>query len=133
MRATFLYWKTYIVKVSDYIAAINFRPHPKAYLIYCETSMMGLLWKYHYFFSYFFRVGFFICSLPVRSRYLVRLLFLCWITGCRTIDPPIWGLLPPTGTEPTPFRNLASQVSASQLNATTPGWKKSHYRCMTGS
>ena len=44
---------------------------------------------------------------------------LCWITGGHTIHPPIEGLLPPTGTEPTPFRNSASKVAGLQVHATT--------------
>ena len=57
----------------------------------------------------------------VRSQYLVRLLSWCWITGGHTIHPPIEGLLPPTGIEPTPFRNSASKVAGLQVHATTPG------------
>ena len=34
------------------------------------------------------------CQVPVRSQYLVRLLSQCWITGGRTIHPPIEGLTP---------------------------------------
>ena len=55
----------------------------------------------------------------VRSQYLVRLLSQCWITGGHTIHPPIKGLLPSTGIEPTPFRNSASKVAV--VHATTPG------------
>ena len=43
-----------------------------------------------------------------------------WITGGHTIHTPIEGLLPPTGTEPTPFRNSASRVAGLQVHATTP-------------
>ena len=46
---------------------------------------------------------------------------MCWITGGRTIHLPIEGLLPPTGIEPTPFRNSASTVTGLQVHATTPG------------
>ena len=46
---------------------------------------------------------------------------LSWITGGDTIHPPIEGLLPPTGIEPTPFRNSASEVAGLQVHATTPG------------
>ena len=62
-------------------------------------------------------------------QYLVRLLFKCWITGGHTIHPPIEGLLPPTGIEPTPFRNSASKVAGLQVPATTPGKEpKQYYR-----
>ena len=80
------------------------------------------------FFSQIFsKVGFFIRSLPygsqfsptcdldalftVMSQYLVRLLSLCWITCAHRIHPPIEGLLLSTGTESTPFQNLASKVA----------------------
>ena len=36
-----------------------------------------------------------------------------------TIHAPIEGLLPPTGIEPTPFRNSASEVTGLQVHATT--------------
>ena len=61
------------------------------------------------------------CQVSVRSQYLVRLLSQCQITGGRTIYPPIEGLLPPTGIEPTPFQNSASKVPGLQVHATTPG------------
>ena len=61
------------------------------------------------------------CQVSVRSQYLVRLLSQCWITGGHTIHPPIEGLLPPTGTEPTLFRNSASKAAGLQVHATTPG------------
>ena len=63
------------------------------------------------------------CQVSVRSQYLVRFLSQCWITGGHTIHPPIEGLLPPTGIEPTPFRNSASKVAGLQVHATTPGLK----------
>ena len=59
------------------------------------------------------------CQVSVRSQYLVRLLFQCWITGGHIIHPPIDGLLPPTDIEPTPFRNSASKVAGLQVHATT--------------
>ena len=59
------------------------------------------------------------CQVSVRSQCLVRLLSQCWITGGHTIHPPIEGLLPPTGIEPTPFRNSASKVAGLQVHATT--------------
>ena len=37
----------------------------------------------------------------VRSQYLARLLSLCWITFAHTLHPPIEGLLPLNGIEPT--------------------------------
>ena len=61
------------------------------------------------------------CQASVRSQCLVRLLSQCWITGGRTVHPPIEGLLPPTGTEPKPFRNSASKVAGLQVHITTPG------------
>ena len=57
----------------------------------------------------------------VRSQYLVRLLYLCWITVRHTIHPPIKGLLPQTGIEATPFRNSTSNAAGLQVHATTPG------------
>ena len=59
-------------------------------------------------------------SVSVRSQYLVRLLSLYWITVGHTIHSPIEGLLPPTGIEPTPFRNPASKVAGLQVHATIP-------------
>ena len=47
-------------------------------------------------------------QVSVRQQYLVRLLSQCWITGGHSIYPPIEGLLPPTGIEPTLFQNSAS-------------------------
>ena len=44
---------------------------------------------------------------------------MCWITGGYTIHPPIEGLLPPTGIEPTPFQNSASKVAGLQCMAST--------------
>ena len=52
-------------------------------------------------------------------QYLVRLLFKCWITGGHTIHPPIEGLLPPIGIEPTPFQNSASDVDELQVHTVT--------------
>ena len=46
---------------------------------------------------------------------------MCWITDGHAIHPAIKGLLPPTGIEPTPFRNLASKVAGLKVYATTPG------------
>ena len=43
-----------------------------------------------------------------------------WITGGHTILPPIEGLLPPTGVEPTLFQNSASEVAGIQVHATKP-------------
>ena len=62
------------------------------------------------------------CQVSVRSQYLVRLLSQCWITGGHTIHPPIEGLLPPIGIEPTLFRNSASKVAGLQVHATTPSY-----------
>ena len=61
------------------------------------------------------------CQVSFRSQYLVRLLSQRWVTGGHTIHPPIEGLLPPTGIEPTSFRNSASKVAGLQVHATTPG------------
>ena len=91
---------------------------------------------YSHFLSFFLvtllRVGFFLsiayltvanlaplgilvhCQVSVRSQYLVRLLSQCWITGGHTIHPPIEGLLPPTGIEPTLFRSSALKVAGLQ-------------------
>ena len=43
---------------------------------------------------------------------------MCWITGSHTIQPPIEGLLPPTGIEPTPFRDSVSKGAGLQVHAT---------------
>ena len=56
------------------------------------------------------------CQVKVRSRYLVWLLSQCWITGGHTIHPPVEGLLPLTGIEPTPFQNSASKVAGLQVH-----------------
>ena len=53
------------------------------------------------------------------SQYLVGFRSLCWISDGHTLRLPIQGLLPPTGIEPTPFRNLASKVAGLQVHATT--------------
>ena len=65
------------------------------------------------------RIGILVhCQVSGRSQYLVRLLSVqFWITGGHTIYPPIEGLLPPTGIEPTPFRNSASKVAELQVHA----------------
>ena len=60
------------------------------------------------------------CQVSVRLQYLVRLLSQCWIAGGHKIRPPIEELLPPTGIEPTPFRNSTSKVAALQVDASTP-------------
>ena len=68
----------------------------------------------------FVRLGILICCLvSARSQYLVRLLSLCWTTGGHIIHPPIKGLLPLTGIEPTSFQNSASKVAGIQVHATT--------------
>ena len=51
----------------------------------------------------------------VRSQYLVRLLFLCSITGGHTIE----GLLPQTSIEPRLFLNSTSKVAGLQVHGTT--------------
>ena len=96
-------------------------------------SLISQSFVLHIFFSYF-RVGFFIRSLPYDSQfsptcnlgsllgpskvsvfsqaqYLVILLSLCQITGGHTTHPPIERLLPPTGIELTPFQNSAIKVA----------------------
>ena len=55
------------------------------------------------------------------SQCLVRLLYLCWITDGYTDHPPIEGLLPPTGFEPTPFHDSASKVAGLQVHSTNLG------------
>ena len=90
-------------------------------LLFIRAAIMKFKYKDFSFFSYFIqsrvllsvayltvanlaRLGILVqCQVSVRSQYLVRLLFQCWITGGHTIHPPIEGLLPPTGIEPTPF------------------------------
>ena len=62
------------------------------------------------------------CQVSVRSKYLVRFLSQCWITGGHTIHQPIDRLLPPTGIELIPFQNSASKVAGLQVHATTPGF-----------
>ena len=44
-----------------------------------------------------------------------------WITDGHTIHSPIERLLPPTGIEPTPFRNPATEVAGLQVHGTTLG------------
>ena len=56
----------------------------------------------------------------VSVRYIVRLLSQCCITGGHTIQPTIEVLLPPTGIEPTLFRNSSSKIAGLQVHATTP-------------
>ena len=72
------------------------------------------------------------CQVLVRSQYLVRPLSQRWITGGQTINPPIEGLLPPTGIEHTPFQNLVSKVDGLEVHATIPSLisqlKKLFYR-----
>ena len=60
------------------------------------------------------------CQVSVRFQYLVRLISQCRITDGHTIRPPIEELLPPTGIEPTPFRNSTSKVAGLQVDASTP-------------
>ena len=48
------------------------------------------------------------CWTSVRIQCLCMFLSLGWITGGHAIQPPIKILLPPTGFEPTLFRNSAS-------------------------
>ena len=60
------------------------------------------------------------CLVTGRSQYLVRLFSLYWITVGHTIHPPIEGLLPPTGIEPTLFQNLAWIVAVLRVHATAP-------------
>ena len=43
------------------------------------------------------------------------------MTDGHTIHPRVKGLLPQTGTEPTPFRNSASKVAGLPVHLTTPG------------
>ena len=59
------------------------------------------------------------CQVSVRSQFLVRPFSQCWITVSHTIRPPIEELIAPTGIEPTPFQNLASQVAGLLVHATT--------------
>ena len=55
----------------------------------------------------------------VRSQYLVMLLSLCWITGGHTIHPPVKGMLPPAGAEPTPSRKSTSKDAELQVHVAT--------------
>ena len=64
------------------------------------------------------------CQVSVRSQYLVRLLSLVLDYHGHTVHPPIEGLLPPTGIEPTLFQNLASKVAVLQVHTTTPALYK---------
>ena len=41
--------------------------------------------------------------------------------GGHTIHPPIEGMLPQTGIEPTPFQDSASKVAGLQVHTTKPG------------
>ena len=52
----------------------------------------------------------------VKSQYLIWSLYL---TGGHTIQPPIEGLLPPTGVEPTQFWNSSSKEAVLQAHITT--------------
>ena len=62
-------------------------------------------------FLFVVRLGILIwCWVSARSQCLVRFLSLCWITGSHTIHLPIEGLLPPTGTEPTPLEDCYPQL-----------------------
>lgn len=86
----------------------------------CKIFLISNLYLYFmslsiYLFIYicllvtFFRVRFCISSFPYisqfRSQYVVRVLWLCWITSGDIIHPSIEGLLPPTAIKPTAFRN----------------------------
>ena len=54
-------------------------------------------------------------------------------TGGDTIHPPIEGLLPPTGIEPTLFRNSGCKVAGLKVHVTTAGMYIGalfDYRCM---
>lgn len=62
----------------------------------------------------------FCCYFLVRSQYFASFLSLCWIEGGHRIHPPTEGLFCPTGIEPTPYRNSASEVAGLQLYATAP-------------
>ena len=79
------------------------------------------LFCFVFFLVILFRVGSFIRSLTFGSSFSLtwnlgslldlRLVSQCWITDGHKICPPIEGLLPPTGTEPAPFRNSTSKVA----------------------
>ena len=45
---------------------------------------------------------------------------MCWTAGVHTIHPPLEGLLPSTGIEPTLFLDPASKVAGLQVHGTTP-------------
>ena len=60
-------------------------------------------------------------KISARTYYIVRFLYLCWIAAGHTIYPPTERLFPPTGIEPTPFRNSTLKVAGSQMHVTTPG------------
>ena len=62
------------------------------------------------------------CQVSVRPQYLVGFFSLGWITDRHTTHPPIEGLLPSTGIEPTLFRNQASKVAGLQVHTNTPGF-----------
>ena len=118
------------------------------YLLLAEKIFVRSSYPNNFFFSFqLFRVGFLslsvaylryliqsdleyplIVQVSVRSQYFVRLLSQCWITGGPTIHPPIEGLLPPTGIEPTQFRNLALKVAGLQVHATTPSEGKGNFK-----
>ena len=83
------------------------------------------------FFSYFIQSLVFYPQLTLQqliqpdleSQFIVRsqscpIIQSGWITRGHTIHPPIEGLLPQTGIEPTPFRNSASKVAGLQVDAT---------------
>ena len=99
----------------------------------------NFLWRsiFYFLFVTLFRIGFFIRSLPYGSQFgatwnlgsllglhlgpvFSQALSLYWIISGHTIQPPIEGLLLPTGIESTPFRNSASKVVGLLGSATTP-------------
>ena len=77
-------------------------------------------------FLFVVRLGILIwCWVSARSQCLVRFLSLCWITGSHTIHLPIEGLLPPTGTEPTPLKDCYPPTGTEP---TPVFWK--HLKCL---
>ena len=95
------------------------------YLVYLESGFLSVAYLAV---ANLARIGISVhCQVSIRSQYLVRLLSLCWITDGHTMHPPLKGLLPPTGIETTPFRNLVSKLAGLQVHSTTPGYTHCHF------
>lgn len=89
-------------------------------LIYLESEFLSVA---DLMVDNFIRFGIMVCCyVSARSQNLVRFFSLCWITGSRTIHPPIKGLLSEAGIESTPFWSSAYKVAGLHMHATKPGY-----------